>query len=89
MIYAPPSREKSKQTVRSPLLEKNGVKGGQMASAAADEYAQPVPTATASMYPSQNSGGTAGGQRKKQGGQPLMGGVPVGKFQPNQAGTRQ
>ena len=24
MIYAPPSREKSKQTVRSPLIEKHG-----------------------------------------------------------------
>lgn len=80
MIYAPPSREKSKQTVRSPLLEKNGGKGSNIAvSSAADEYTQPMPTATAGMYPSQNSGGTAGGQRKKQ-GQPLMGGVPVGKF---------
>lgn len=90
MIYAPPSREKSKQTVRSPLLEKNNGKGSNIAvSAAADEYAQPVPTTTANMYPSQNSGGTAGGQRKKQTGQQLMGGVPVGKFQPNQTGGRQ
>ena len=28
MIYAPPSREKSKQTVRSPMIDKHGVGGG-------------------------------------------------------------
>lgn len=43
MIYAPPSREKSKQTVRSPLLEKNNNgKGSNIAVATttqADEYA--------------------------------------------------
>lgn len=31
MIYAPPSREKSKQTVRSPLIEKQPIHNG-------DEY---------------------------------------------------
>jgi len=25
MIYAPPSREKSKQTMRSPMIDKNGL----------------------------------------------------------------
>jgi hypothetical protein len=28
MIYAPPSREKSKQTMRSPLLDSKNVGGG-------------------------------------------------------------
>jgi hypothetical protein len=41
MIYAPPSREKSKQTVRSPLLDKN-MKGSNIAVNAADEYSQPM-----------------------------------------------
>jgi len=43
MIYAPPSREKTKQTVRSPMLEKGKATsiGGQNQIAPAEEYANP------------------------------------------------
>ena len=39
MIYAPPSREKTKQSVRSPLMDKSKVAGMTMP---AEEYAIPV-----------------------------------------------
>ena len=44
MIYAPPSREKTKQTVRSPMLEKGKATsiGGQNQVAPSDEYANPT-----------------------------------------------
>jgi hypothetical protein len=85
MIYAPPSREKSKQTVRSPLLEKgksNSI-GNQLV---ADEYSQPM----MGSYPVQHASGTAGGQRKKQAVAPstmVMGGA--GASFKNQPASRQ
>jgi hypothetical protein len=56
MIYAPPSREKSKQTVRSPMLEKAKTSsiGGQYAPL--DEYAAPI----SNIY-QQHTSNTAGG----------------------------
>ena len=58
MIYAPPSREKTKQTVRSPMLEKGKATsiGGPSQLAPSDEYANPAQNA-----PYQASGSTAGG----------------------------
>jgi hypothetical protein len=62
MIYAPPSREKTKQTVRSPMLEKGKATsiGGQNQVAPAEEYANPQ----INMH-YQGTGSNAGGQRKK------------------------
>jgi hypothetical protein len=61
MIYAPPSREKTKQSMRSPVLEKgkNSSIAGQFAPA--EEYNM---AASNAIY--QHGGATAGGQRKKQ-----------------------
>ena len=75
MIYAPPSREKTKQTVRSPMLEKGKATsiGGPSQLAPSDEYANPAQNA-----PYQASGSTAGGQRKKQ---PLPNSVYQGQVQ--------
>lgn len=61
MIYAPPSREKSKQTVRSPMLEKAKTTSIGSQLVPSDEYSAPL---TGNMY--QHTSNTAGGQRKKQ-----------------------
>lgn len=44
MIYAPPSREKSKQTVRSPMLEKAKTTSIGSQLVPADEYSAPMAT---------------------------------------------
>ena len=59
MIYAPPSREKSKQTVRSPMLEKAKTTSIGSQLVPSDEYSVP-------MYQPTHTSNTAGGQRKKQ-----------------------
>jgi len=61
MIYAPPSREKSKQTVRSPMLEKAKTTSIGSQLVPSDEYSAPV------TYQQQHTSNTAGGQRKKTG----------------------
>lgn len=70
MIYAPPSREKTKQTMRSPMLEKGKAIQGNNAGQAnnannggmpVEEYQMSVPgTASGNLY--------QGGARKKTGG---------------------
>jgi hypothetical protein len=63
MIYAPPSREKTKQTMRSPMLEKGkGIVTGQGANGGmpVEEYQMTGPgTASGNLY--------QGGARKKGG----------------------
>jgi hypothetical protein len=63
MIYAPPSREKTKQTMRSPMLEKGkGIVAGQGANGGmpVEEYQMTGPgTASGNLY--------QGGARKKGG----------------------
>lgn len=82
MIYAPPSREKTKQSIRSPMLEKGkaGSIGSQMAPA--EEY-----NLASSGAPYQHGGNTAGGTRKKQGGGYQNSNMMVvgggAKYQPN------
>jgi hypothetical protein len=64
MIYAPPSREKSKQTVRSPMLEKAKTTSIGSQLVPSDEYSAPM------TYQQQHTSNTAGGQRKKTGPAP-------------------
>jgi len=54
MIYAPPSREKTKQTMRSPMLEK-----GKVVTMPADEYAI---AASNTLYQGQMGGRKKGSQ---------------------------
>ena len=88
MIYAPPSREKSKQTVRSPMLEKAKTTSIGSQLVPADEYSAPMAT---NLYQQQHTSNTAGGQRKKQIGLAYQGGIAGSKFagQQQMPGSRQ
>lgn len=70
MIYAPPSREKTKQSMRSPMLENNKGKAGSLGAAAnQNQLTGTAPSeeynlaASNALY--QHGGATAGGTRKK------------------------
>jgi len=78
MIYAPPSREKTKQTMRSPMLEK-----GKVVTMPADEYAI---AASNTLYQGQMGGRKKGSQTHQNAnfGAP---GHATGKFMGGQ-GTR-
>ena len=75
MIYAPPSREKSKQTVRSPLIDKGKSTNIGNQIVPLDEYSQQLPGA---IYQQ-----PVGGQKKKQQGTTIPNmNAGQGKFQP-------